>query len=75
MIKLNYSKNNFTKLKKYFANIIYYDIMCLMLSEKEGDDEKNTWVLDIYQTLVKGWSDRWLLKVMYKLLLICINYY
>lgn len=42
MIKLNYSKNNFTKLKKYFANIIYYDIMCLMLSEKEGDDEKNT---------------------------------
>ena len=42
MIKLNYLKNNFTKLKKYFANIIYYDIMCLMLSEREGDDEKNT---------------------------------
>ena len=36
MIKLNYLKNNFTKLKKYFANIIYYDIMCLMLSEREG---------------------------------------
>lgn len=30
MIKLNYLKNNFTKSKKYFANIIYYDIMCLI---------------------------------------------
>ena len=36
MIKLNYLKNNFTKSKKRFANINYYDIMCLMLSEMEG---------------------------------------
>lgn len=36
MIKLNYLKNNFTKSKKCFAKIIYYDIMCLMLSEREG---------------------------------------